>query len=328
MKPNYWPVLIGTALLTACGAAGGASAPAAAPAASTSTLTAVKVDAATLDAAAAYWANAPKLEVATKAAEKDKPDGPKIMMQAVYDGSNLVVRAEWPDTTESLARNVWTYDGKAFKRGGEQDRFALTFPMNNNAEFASKGCGVACHSNDPDKATWWMGSEKADVKYDTWQWQSAQINPVGQADDQWWGPKDPITATSGRKNDANDGGGPKSNTNKDNTMPSFMNGKALDAKFIMAGEEVPLDVSKLAANAVIPGYVLAPWKGSRGDVSAKAVWSNGKWVLVMSRALNTSHDDDVVFTPSKPLPFGMAVFDNSGDLDHTIVQDVLTLAWK
>lgn len=38
----------------------------AASAASTSTLTAVKVDATTLDAAAAYWATAPVLEVATK----------------------------------------------------------------------------------------------------------------------------------------------------------------------------------------------------------------------------------------------------------------------
>ena len=123
MKPNIWPVLFSAALLAACSSSGsgssGASAPAGAANASTNTLTAVKVDAATLDAAAPYWADAPKLEVATKAADKDKPDGPKLSVQAVYDGSNLVVRAEWPDATESVARNVWTYDGKAFKRGGE-----------------------------------------------------------------------------------------------------------------------------------------------------------------------------------------------------------------
>jgi hypothetical protein len=44
--------------------------------------------------------------------------------------------------------------------------------------------------------------------------------------------------------------------------------------------------------------------------------------------LNTGNDDDAVFTPSKQMPIGVALFDNSGDLEHTVAPDVLTLAWK
>ena len=48
----------------------------------------------------------------------------------------------------------------------------------------------------------------------------------------------------------------------------------------------------------------------------------------MSRALNTNHDDDAVLIPPKSVPFGLAVWNNAGDLDHTVGPEVLTLQWK
>ena len=322
MKLSQMPFLFvaGSIMLAAC-----ASGPATSP---PNTLTAVKVDAVSTDAAASIWANAPKTTTVTKAAKKGAADGSTVTLQAVYDGTSIAIRAEWADSTDSWQRNVWKYDGAAWKRGGDQDRFSMAFPMSNNAEFASKGCGAICHNQETDDTTWWMGTDNADTKIDLWQWQSAATNPVAYADDAWWGTKPTITSTTGRRSDANTGGGAKANNAADGKGPAFVNKSGLDAHYILAGEEVALDMSKIASGAVIPGSILAPYTGSRGDVAAKGVYADGKWVLVMVRKLNTGNEDDAVFTPSKPVPFGIGLFNNAGDIDHTISPDVLTLAWK
>ena len=149
------------------------------------TLTAVKVDAASLDAAAGYWANAPVTAVETKASKEGEPDGPPVNLQAVYDNQNIAVRLEWADTTESNMNKAWTWDGENFARSKELgDRMGLLFAMENNPEFASKGCTAACHNADPDPAKWWMGAEDAAVHYDLWQWTAATTNPIGQAQDE------------------------------------------------------------------------------------------------------------------------------------------------
>lgn len=324
MKPNRLPFLFvaGSMILAACASAGGAvtSPP--------NTLTAVKVDAVSTDASASFWTNAPRTTVATKAASKGAADGSTVTMQAVYDGTSIAVRAEWDDKTDTWQRNVWKYDGSAWKRGGEQDRFSMALSMSNNAEFASKGCGAICHNQETDDKKWWMGTDNADVKIDLWQWQSAATNPAGYADDAWFGTKPMITSTTGRHSDANTGGGSKANNAADGKGPAFMNKSGLDAHYILAGEEVALDMSKISSGAIIPGSILAPYKGSRGDIAAKGTYANGKWTLVMVRKLDTGNADDVVLIPPKAVPFGVGLFENAGDLEHTISTDVLTLAWK
>lgn len=334
------PIVIIGALLTACAGAAPApttggqtgaaeQAPTAPPATKPNTLTAIKVDTAPLDANAGVWANAPRLEMATKAAKEGNPDGPTVVLQAVYDNENIVFRAEWADPTESILKNAWAWDGTAFKKSGDEDRLMIAWPIGNNAEFASKGCGAACHNTDPDPEKWWMGSESADVRYDNWHWKSTRTNPAGYADDQWWNTlEDPNKPDSSRRNDAKESGGYADNVNEDKTGPKFMSSKGVDVKFIFKGEEIELDTSKLSAGAVIPGYILSKAVGSRGDVEAAGTWADGKWVVVMKRALNTGHEDDAVFTPPKPLPFGLAVVDNGGGVDHAVAPDVLTLEWK
>lgn len=91
---------------------------------------------------------------------------------------------------------------------------------------------------------------------------------------------------------------------------------------------MPVDTSLLAPGDIIPGYILAKPVGSRSDIEANAVWADGKWVVVMRRALDTGHEDDVVLTPPKPVPFGMSVIDNGGGIAHTVAPEVLTLEWK
>ncbi|HEY3341047.1 MAG TPA: ethylbenzene dehydrogenase-related protein [Anaerolineae bacterium] len=327
MKLSPLPLVLVTAsmMLAACGGSGAvASAP--------NTLTAVKVDAVSADAAAAIWSNAPKMTVTTRDVKKGGTATAAITMQAVYDGSNIAFRAEWADTTDSWQRSVWSYDGTSWKRGGDQDRLSLAFSMSNNAAFASKGCGAICHNQDTDETKWWMGTDTADVKIDMWQWQSAATNPAGYDDDGWWGTKPLITSTTGRADDKNTGGGPVANNaiagNTKDGGPAFVNVSGTDAHYILAGQQAPIDMSKIKAGAIIPGSILAPYTGSRGDVAAKGTYTDGKWVVVLTRALNTGNSDDAVLIPSKQMPFGVALFNNAGDVNHTVAPDVLTLAWK
>ncbi len=316
-------------LLAACG--GGSAEPAAdnAPASQPGTLTAVKVDATSLDANAPYWANAPVLSVDTKAAVDGNPDGSTVKLQAVYDGQYLVIRSEWADPTESVLKNAWTWDGTAFTKSGDEDRIMITWPIGNNAEFASKGCAAACHNSSENQDEWWMGSDNANIRYDNWHWKSARTNPLGYTDDQWWSVlADPADPESSRYGDAKDSGGYSDNVNEDKSGPQYMNGAGITGDFIFKGDEVAIDTAALVAGDVIPGLVLAKPVGSRGDIDANGVWINGNWVVVQRRLLNTGHDDDAVFTPPKPMPFGLSVVDNGGGLPHTVGPDVLTLEWK
>ncbi len=325
---------------TACGAA-----PAAAPAASGSgsnasssaapggkanTLTAVKVDAASTDGAAGFWANAPVLTVHTKASEKGKADGPDVNVQAAYDAKSIAVRLEWADTTNSIINKPWTWDGSAFTRTTELgDRMGVMFPIENNANFASKGCAGICHNQDEKAEKWWMGTDSKDERLDLWQWTAASTNPVNQAQDEWISVQtDPKNMESGTHPDAQKGGGSASNVNKEKNGPLYMNGKDITASIIITGEQAPIDTSKLAKGAHIPSSVLGPWTGSRGDIQAKGVWKDGKWVVVLLRALDTGNDDDLVLTPPKAYPLGVAVFDQAEHFAHTVAPEVITLEWK
>jgi hypothetical protein len=319
-------------IVAACG--GTTSAPqggGAAPAAKPNTLTAVKVDATTLDAAAPYWAQAPKLDVNTVTALPGKPAGPTVSIQAAYDGQYIVIRSEWADATNTLTRNTWTWDGAKFTRAGQEDFLSFIWPVGNNAAFASKGCTATCHTTSTNQEEWWMGSDTADVRYDGWFWMSARTNPVGYTNDIGWvNLTDPKDMGSPRVTDAKDAGGFVNNTDgaKENPVPSFMSAKDLKSLILLDADKVAFDPTKLAAGDTVPGFVLSKPTGSLGDVEASGAWANGKWVVVQRRLLNTGHDDDAVLTPSKPTPFGVAVADNAGDAEHKISQDALTLEWK
>ena len=149
------------------------------------TLTAIKVDETTLNSEASFWEDAAELTIATEATLEDEPDGPSVQLKAAYDDESIVIRAEWLDETESILKNSWTYDGSAFNKSGDEDRVMFAFPIENNAEFANKGCTAACHSDADDEAEWWMGSDDDSFRYDAWQWKAARTNPVDQVDDKW-----------------------------------------------------------------------------------------------------------------------------------------------
>jgi hypothetical protein len=289
------------------------------------TLTAIEVDDAALDVGAAYWADAPILEQGTKAVLEGESDGPVVMLQAAYDSEYITIRAEWADASETLLRRAWLWDGSGFSRSKDnQDRIMLVFPISNNATFASKGCTAACHTDDPEH--WWMGSDDSNTTYDNWHWKSAQTNPLGYADDAWWG--ELSDTGTGRMDDALGGGGFVDNVNAEQNGPAFMSSEGVAATLIIKGQEIPIDTAVLNSGDAIPAYVLERATGSRGDIEASGTWQDGKWIVVMRRLLETGNDDDAAFIPGKRLPFGMSVVDNGGGAQHKVNSEVLVLEWQ
>jgi len=315
-------IFLVSAMLTACG--GGAAE------GKEGSLVAIHVADGALDADAGFWNDAPVLEVPTVNAEDPEDDGgPTVMMQAAYDDTYFYLRTEWADPTESILKSAWAWDGESFEKSGNEDRVMLLFPIQNNAEFASQGCGAACHNSADSTDDWYMGSDSDSVTYDAWHWKAARTNPVGYTDDKWWGPQtDPDDYESSRHGDERDGSHYAGNKNEDGDAPIYMSGIDIASSFIFSGDEVDLDTSFLSAGDIVPGYVVSRPDGSRGDIDAVGFWENGRWVVVMRRLLNTGHDDDVVFNPPKALPLGVSVVDDGGGLPHTVSADPITLEWE
>ena len=283
-----------------------------------------------MDHGAKVWQKSPKVEVVTTSAKSENAaEGPIISLQAVYDATQVALRVEWADPTESNLKNAWTWDGSTFSKGSDEDRFMIHFPISNDPQFSTKGCAAICHNQENDAEKWYMAANSSEFTYDQWHWKSTRTNPVGQADDKWLGLRaDPADTESAHYGDGKDGGGEMSNENDRRNAPLYMNSQGINSPYILSGQEVPLDVSSLKPGMVVPGYILSPVSGSRGDISANGQWSEGKWILVLVRPLDTGHADDVIFTPPKPVPFGIAAADNGGGYDHLVYSEVLTLVWK
>lgn len=288
-----------------------------------------RVNTTSLDASASIWNDAPVLEIATAAAVPGEPAGPVVKLQAVQDGDTIAFRAEWADATESIFKNAWTYDGTTFTKSGDEDRLLFTWPIQNNADFSSRGCTAACHSSGDDRSTWWMGSEDPSITYDAWQWKASRTGGAGYVDDKWWGElRDPADVESSRHGDAKESGGYSTNVNEAGDGPAFMSSTGADASFVLASEAVAIDPAMLSGGAVIPGYVLERPIGSRGDIEVQSTWDDGTWVVVLRRPLDTGHEDDVRFIVRRRLPFGLAVIDSGGGLKHTVAPETLILDWR
>jgi Ethylbenzene dehydrogenase len=140
---------------------------------------------------------------------------------------------------------------------------------------------------------------------------------VGQIDDQY------IDATrydqakapeAGRKSDPKTGGGYADNLSEDKKGPRFAlaGNQPAPPYWLLDSEKEPFDDSKYQANSEVPGIIVAPFTGDRGDISAKHSWKDGVWTVVIARKLVTNSEFDVQFNDmKKEYAFGVAIFDNS-----------------
>lgn len=258
---------------------------------------------------------------------KNLPGGTTEMsLRALYDAENVYFLAQWkvPAKGERRAPYQKQADGtwKQLKdpenKGGDdnlyyEDKLSLIWAIK-APTFEKSGCFAGCHLGEtkPYGNKYLPAGELADM----WHWKSIRTGSVNQIDDQYLDDTkyDKEKAPeAGRKSDPKTGGGYADN--------KLVNGKPQWARkgnapappyFIVDGEKEAVDDSKYQAGAEVPGILVAPFAGDRGDLPATATFANGTWTLAWSRKLKTGSQYDVQFDDlKKKYAFGVAVFANA-----------------
>jgi len=268
----------------------------------------------------------------------------EVTLRSVYTGDTVYFLVQYKDPTESFRRGPWVKqaDGSWQQlkdpddKGGDnnkyyEDKMAMIWNISSPA-FEARGCMAACHTGEGKP----FGNkylpnpgERADI----WHWKSVRTGSVGQFDDQY------LDATrydkdkapeAGRKSDPKTGGGYADNVGDDKKGPKWAlpGNKPAPPYWIVDAEKTPLDDSKYKAGDEVPGIIVAPFTGDRGDISVKSAWKEGTWTLVFARRLVTGSDFDVQFNDmKKEYAFGVAVFDNA-QVRHAYSPGVLKLRFE
>lgn len=352
MRPLHaWLLLAGATLaVTMVAGCGGDDSPSATPtsppssptvaatattAAPPTDLVAVKKSPASMSATDAAWSSAKVTTIKTTQVKTTASTAPvEVKAQALYSDTDVWFRFEWADPTKTTARD-WVYDGTKWKApSGQQDRLALAWELTPSSDFQSKGCAALCHNPETEKNNTWYMVSPSGVTMDFWQWTAGISNGMKQFSDYTLSNKvpDPTALGAPFVADPNTGGGNVANTNDAKDGPSKMQdpskAPSMGTDYLLVTEAVALDVSKLKAGDKIPNALLAPFTGSRGDIDAQGAWANGTWTVVAHRKLDTGNADDAKFAVGGSYPFGLAVFNDLGNVDHTVTTDVYILRLK
>lgn len=248
----------------------------------------------------------------------------QVTLQALHNGEDLFVRAQWLDLTEDRQYQPW----KKIDTGWEQqvtvkadecyyyeDKFSLAFPTKPDSQFEKFGCAACCHVGGGRP----YGYKGDDMTIDVWHWKATRADPVGQIDDKYWSEVVP-GETNGRHGDPKTGGGYKGNAPKEGAHPAFLPATpaAVRQGGILADQAVPYDsdeaaklVADMPVGTIVPGMVLSPFEGDRGDVACRSTHEDGRWDVFIRRKLDTGSEYDVRFVPGQTHSFGCAAFDHA-----------------
>ncbi|MDH5751806.1 MAG: ethylbenzene dehydrogenase-related protein [Deltaproteobacteria bacterium] len=241
----------------------------------------------------------------------------EVMMDAkmIHDGKNLYILLQWPDKDESMNRALENAGGWK-RQKGNQDAVNIFWDINVD-KFDKKGCRQVCHEAMGGKAAAMNTNSPKEVA-DLWVWGSNTTNPLGYMDDLHMGEKPqnvdgvntpfvPDKATSGGNKPNLEGGKPK-------FSPASGSGNVMlksNTKPFSGGNTAPADILEKPA-------------GSRGDITAKGVWKDGKWTLEISRPLKTADAaNDVQFADKKKKYIMGISLHNNTDKDSHFKSDII-----
>ncbi|HSL48626.1 MAG TPA: ethylbenzene dehydrogenase-related protein [Candidatus Deferrimicrobiaceae bacterium] len=268
----------------------------------------------------------------------------EVSLRAVYTADAVYFLVQYKDATESLRRGPWVKqaDGSWQKlkdpndKGGDnnlyyEDKMAVIWNISSPA-FEQRGCFSACHTGE-GKPFGNKYTANPGERLDMWHWKGVRTGPIGQIDDQY------VDSTrydkekspnAGRKTEPKTGGGYVDNVSDDKKGPKFaLKGNTPAPPYwIVDGEKEALDDSKYKAGAEVPGIIVAPFTGDRGDIAAKHTYKDGVRTVEISRKLVTGSEFDVQFSDlKKDYAFGVAVFDNT-QVRHAYMPGVLKMKFE
>lgn len=238
----------------------------------------------TIDGSASDWAN---ISATIIPLQNNKSGGKaniaSVSLKSGVLGDSVYFLIEWEDSSmdDQHKPYVWEAAKNKYVAGKQrEDRLAIQFAM------------------EGDYDVNWMSGKLFTA--DTWHWKAARSNGLGIAQD-------------------------KRTIIRSDKAKKAYEGTAINGATIYiqrpSDEGTKLYSTKRYSTKekdIMPKYVLSDSvSGSVADVKAKGVWSNGKWTLELSRKLKTGNTDDVVFNTGISVAGGIAVFDHSGDDDHS-----------
>ncbi len=276
----------------------------------------------------AVWSQAKEVAIPVSGGANLPNGQTTVRMKALYSGDTVYFLWTWADATESLRRapfqkqadGTWKKLADPNDKGGDnnvyyEDKLALIWNMSIKG-FEQAGCFTLCHAGEPGKAYGNKYTATASEIGDIWHWKSVRTGSVGQFDDQYVDSTryDAQTAPdAGRKSDPKTAGGYVDNV-LEGGKPKWAlpDNKPAPPYWILDSQKAAFDDGKYKAGDEVPGILVAPHTGDRGDIAARAVYRNGAWTLEASRKLVTGSQFDVQFSNlSRPYYFGLAVFDNA-----------------
>jgi hypothetical protein len=281
------------------------------------------------------WQTAQAVQLLVEGREPVVGANGTVTTRALYTDDRLFFVFKWKDLTQSITKQSWMFNGQNWVHlKGNEDRIALLFEITRINKFASRGCAITCHSPaDTPRRDWKFATKTADEKGDLWHWKAARSAPYGYADDAWLTVAGNPTGSyreTGRIKDVGAGGDIKNQTH-DGSRPLYMQNPAIQSStpgFLLVEEAVKItDYSIFKTGDIIPYRLPVKPSGSRFDVRATSRYTDGSWMVMFSRKLNTGHEDDVVFNPKKRYSFALAVFDNSGS-EHSKATEPMTLIFN
>ena len=222
--------------------------------------------------------NDPAWKKAQNIITHDKVADIDVSLKAVFTEKEIYFLVVFPDPDESRIHKPWVWDNdlEMYKMGHDrEDCFVFKW----NMESKSKDLSVY-----------------ADESYvaDIWFWKACRTNPVGFADDKIQR-LSPFELGKAKKM--------ISKTGKTMYLTREGDKGAAAYKSILYSEH--------KEDRLLQFTNQAP-KGSRADIKAKGIWSNGHWTIEFGRMLNTGHEDDIQLFPGKTYPFGISRYEIAG----------------
>ncbi len=288
------------------------------------------------------WGIALEIKVPTWFIHDGPPrPGTEVYAKAVYSDTRIYFVFRWPDKTRHDRMGQWLFSNGMWQAKTDwPDALALHWQATAKVnDFGLGGCAVLCHSTGRFQKFPRMATGQEDALVDEWYWNAfvskkggrpgdgfldnrVEFIPPGSSTPPFRSAHPSLSAAHGSDN---------SGARMPETVggiPLFLNVKETEGKQtvprfqMVEGQRLPFQSSESGepVKKVLPLYLLGPpEEGSSADISGRASWSDGFWVLELSRALKTNDKRDVQLDPSENnYSFGLAVWDGATANQHQV----------
>lgn len=298
------------------------------------------------------WAQAEPAQVHTMQGANLPGGAVTVRVRALHDGENAYLLFEWPDATRSqkhlpLLKTAegWTVMEREYGIQDEdhfyEDKFAVMLARSSRIGGGATQMGPKPLDDKPGPAGGRGLHYTTDASYvDVWHWKSVRTGPLGQVDDNHFGPPLPAPEKAGTRYTGGYTQDPKTAGGYDQNWVKAEGAKGVTPKrlpkdlgaiqarlgnvnldphtsddgewWMSLAETVPYttELDHYPVGTVIPSVLIdRPFEGDRGDVRAVATWRNGWWRLETARKLAAESKFDVPI--AKGTYLWVSVFDHT-----------------